>query len=153
MAARLLSPLALIALLTLPLAGHASTATASQPLETSPAEASSVLIRVTTVVDSGTVAPGSFDAVRVTCPRGTVAVGGGIDLDNVLTMVVTSSGPTFAETQHRLISQPDGTNPAPNGWQASARNNDTQAKSFKVAAICAHLARSIFLPVVNRSGP
>jgi len=94
---------------------------------------------VSTVVGSDTVAPGSFGSERVLCPAGRVAVGGGIDLDNVLTMKVTSSGPTFAQNNSRLIFQPNGTNPAPNGWQATARNDDTTTKSFKVAVICAPL--------------
>src|SRR5262245_35651506 len=48
---------------------------------------------VSTVVGSNSVLAGSFAHVQVPCPADTVAVGGGIDLENVLTMVVTSSGP------------------------------------------------------------
>jgi hypothetical protein len=93
---------------------------------------------VTTVVLSDTVNPGTFDARRVLCPVGKVAVGGGVDLGNVLTMDVTSSGPTFAPSE-RLVQMPDGDHPAPIGWQASARNNGATAKTLKVGVICAPL--------------
>jgi hypothetical protein len=90
------------------------------------------------VVSSGSAtAKGGFQAVRVTCPAGRVATGGGIDLQNVLTMAVSSSGPTFAANNDRLISQPNGTAPPPVGWQASTVNNDPAVQPFKVAAICA----------------
>lgn len=94
---------------------------------------------VSTVVGSNEVSVGSFGSKQVTCPAGTVAVGGGIDMENVKTMMVTSSAPTFAGSQHRLGQRPDGINPAPKGWQASARNESTTTKGFKVAAICAPL--------------
>jgi len=93
-----------------------------------------------TVVGSDTAMPGSHRAERVTCPSGKVAVGGGIDVDNVLTMKLTSSAPTFDLSTHRLIQQPNGANPAPVGWQASARNDGTTSKSIKVAVICAPLS-------------
>jgi hypothetical protein len=109
---------------------------------------------VSTVVGSDTATAGSFAAERVQCPRGKTTIGGGIDLGNVLTMKVTSSGPTFAQNNHRLIFQPDGTNPAPIGWQASARNDDTTTKSFKVAVICQQPEPTpvsrVFLPIVIR---
>ena len=92
---------------------------------------------VTTVVGSDDARPGGFDTERVQCPSRTVALGGGVDLDNVLTMVVTSSGPTFDQNNERLYFQPNGANPAPVGWQASARNESATTKSFKVAVICA----------------
>jgi hypothetical protein len=92
-----------------------------------------------TVVGSSDVLVSGFGSKRVTCPAGTVAVGGGIDTENVKTMMVTSSAPTFAGPSHRLGQQPDGIHPAPDGWQASARNEGTLTKKFKVAAICAPL--------------
>ena len=105
---------------------------------------------VSTVVGSGTATAGSFGVERVLCPTGTLAVGGGVDLENVLTMTVTSSGPTFEQNNNRLIFQPNGVNPAPIGWQASARNDDTTTKSFKVAVICSQIEFKVFLPVVMR---
>jgi hypothetical protein len=89
------------------------------------------------VVGSGNAAAGSFAAVRVACPSGLVVTGGGTDLENVLTMKVTSSGPTFAANSSRLIFQPDGAAQPPIGWQASTLNNDPAAQPFKIAAICA----------------
>jgi hypothetical protein len=112
-------------------------AIADQPRVTT--GAATLLRDVTTLVGSATIAPGNFEAVRVLCPDGMVAVGGGVDLNNVLTMVVTSSAPTFAANNNRLIFQPDGANPAPVGWQASARNNDTGSHPFKVVVTCAPL--------------
>ena len=94
---------------------------------------------ISTIVGSDEVPLGSFRGKQVTCPTGTVAVGGGIDMENVQSMKVTSSAPTFAASQHRLFQQPDGMHPAPAGWQASALNHSTTTKSFKVAAICAPL--------------
>jgi len=103
-----------------------------------------------TVVGSDTVTAGGFGNERVLCPDGMIAVGGGIDLENVWTMKVTSSGPTFDQNYSRLNYQPDGTNPAPIGWQASARNDDTTTKPFKVAVICGQPVLGIFLPIVTK---
>jgi hypothetical protein len=108
------------------------------------------LSETVTVVGSDTATAGSFKAERVLCPRGTIAVGGGIDLDNVLTMKVTSSAPTFAQNNSRLIFQPNGTNPAPIGWQASAKNDDATTKSFKAAVICGQAVSRVFLPLVRK---
>ena len=93
-----------------------------------------------TVVDGDNATAGTFSTERVECPNGMIAVGGGVDLDNLLTMIVTSSGPTFDQNSTRLIFQPDGTNPAPIGWQASARNDGATDLPFKVAVICAPLS-------------
>ena len=105
---------------------------------------------VSTVVSSDSASGGSFGVERVLCPDGTVAVGGGIDMDNVLTMDVSSSAPAFEGADARLISRPDGTNPAPIGWQASARNDAASTQSFKVAAICAEPVFRVFLPLVMK---
>lgn len=93
-------------------------------------------LTVKTVAKSDNVAPGSFNAIRMDCPANMIALGGGLDADQVLTMLLTSSGPVFAENNNRLIFQPDGTANPPTGWQASARNNDTAAKKFTVAVTC-----------------
>ncbi|MBW1635599.1 MAG: hypothetical protein JRJ68_04920 [Deltaproteobacteria bacterium] len=105
---------------------------------------------ITTVVGSNIVTVGSFAAERVECPSGMIAVGGGVDLNNVLTMKVTSSGPTFDQNSTRLIFQPDGINPAPIGWQASARNDGATDQSLKVAAICMRpiFPWTLFLPAI-----
>jgi hypothetical protein len=68
-------------------------------------------------------------------------VGGGVDTHNVLTMKVTASAPLFGPgPSDRLLNQPDGANPAPTGWRASLRNDDTRNLAFKVVAICAPLS-------------
>jgi hypothetical protein len=91
---------------------------------------------IVTVIDtSDPISPGSFGVLKVLCPTThPIAIGGGIDLENISTMVVTSSAPTVGET--RIYVQSDGQDAAPDGWQASARNNDSVSKSFKVAVIC-----------------
>ena len=95
---------------------------------------------VSTMVASDIAVADSFGVERVLCPAGSVALGGGIDLANVLTMQVSSTAPTFDADRQRLIFQPDGANPAPIGWQASALNNSGTNRGFKVAVICAPLA-------------
>jgi hypothetical protein len=131
MATRLLLLTLVALLLVVPVGSNASNPVAS------PATVDS-LTETVTVVLSETVAAGSFDAKRVLCPMGMVALGGGVDLGNVLNLVVTSSGPTFAPSQ-RLVQTPDGDNPAPIGWQASARNEGPTAQTLKVGVICAPL--------------
>jgi hypothetical protein len=90
------------------------------------------------VVGSDAAAIGNSASERVLCPEGRVAVGGGIDLFNVLTMTVTSSGPVFDNGVggQRLLSTPDGVQPEPIGWQASARNESSPQGDFKVAVVC-----------------
>jgi hypothetical protein len=121
------------------------TSSIDAPASESPDPPKTVMVNaisgVTTVVASDTVAAGTFNVERVLCPAGTVAIGGGIDMDNVLTMQVTSSAPTFPNGD-RLISRPNGTNPAPNGWQATAFNQTATPKDFKVAVICAPLTEA-----------
>lgn len=92
---------------------------------------------LTTQVGSSTVGAGSFASVRLSCPAGDTALGGGVDLNNVLTMWVTSSAPTFAQNNTRLFFQPDGTNPGAIGWQATAKNSTSGALPMKAAVICA----------------
>jgi hypothetical protein len=99
----------------------------------------SASVAVQTVVGSADVTPGNFDSVRVLCPEGTVAVSGGVDLNQVLTMRVTSSAPVYPDgtpSGTRLIFQPDGPGAAPIGWQASAVNDDGASQMMKVAAVC-----------------
>ncbi len=129
---RVLLAIALAGLIGLPAPVDAQPTETSLPLTQAPST-------VITVVASGTASPGSFKALRVLCPAGMVAVGGGVDPGNVLTMTVTSSAPVFAQNNARLIFQPDGENPAPIGWQASVRNNSTTTKILKMAVICAPL--------------
>jgi hypothetical protein len=109
---------------------------------------------VSAVVGSDTVTAGSHKGEQVKCPAGTVTVGGGIDVYNVLNMKVTSTLPVFGPGLDRILAQPDGINPAPTGWRAHARNDDTRDLAFKVAAICGRPGHRILLPlVVNEFRP
>lgn len=99
-------------------------------------DTTTVLGRTVTVVSSATVTAVNFNIVNVTCPTGYEVVGGGVDVSNLLTNVVTSSGPTYGGT--RLNFEADGQQAAASGWQASVRNDSTTASStMKVAAVCA----------------
>jgi hypothetical protein len=101
---------------------------------------------VSAVVTSDTAGTGSFGVERALCPANAVAIGGGVDMDNVLTMQVTSSAPVFPPGD-RLITQPDGTHPDPIAWQASAFNDAGATQTFKVAAICTPQYK-VFLPLL-----
>lgn len=99
-------------------------------------DTTAVLGRTLTVVTSASVTPNNFSIVNLNCPAGYEAVGGGVDVSNRLTTLVTSSGPTFGGAT--LLSQADGQHAAATGWQASVRNNDPAVTSLvKVAVICA----------------
>ncbi len=98
-------------------------------------DTTTVLGRTLTVVTSATVTANNFNVVNVNCPAGYEVTGGGVDVSNVLTVVVTSSGPTFGGA--RLLFEADGPQAAATGWQASVRNNDTVANTMKVAVVCA----------------
>ena len=99
-------------------------------------DTSAVLGRTVTVVGSGTVTPGNFQIVSVACPSGYEAVGGGVDVGNVLNLVVASSSPTYGGS--RLLFAADGQRPAATGWLGAVRNNDpTTTYAMKVAVICA----------------
>jgi hypothetical protein len=103
-----------------------------------------------TRVASENASAGSFDVERVLCPQDMVAIGGGIDLQNVKTMKVTSSAPSF---EGRLLSEPDGTAKNLTGWQASARNESTTQRDFRIAAICVKPMQYVHLPLVLRTHP
>jgi hypothetical protein len=90
---------------------------------------------VTVVETSSVITPGDFDTVVVECPAGMKAVSGGIDNENVLTMVVTASAP-WAENK-RTLSLTDGQHAGPTGWYVAARNNAGVNYIFKAAVVCA----------------
>ncbi len=87
-------------------------------------------------VASTTIPAGGTGGSSASCPAGTTGVSGGVDLDNVLTMKVNSSAPTFGGGGTRLAAQPDGAGPAPSGWHGSAVSADSSAHPVKVAVIC-----------------
>lgn len=99
-------------------------------------DTTTVLGRTLTVVASGSVTPNNFLIVSAACPTGYEAVGGGVDVGNVLNLVVASSGPTYGGA--RLLFSADGQRPAATGWLGAVRNNDaTTTYAMKVAVICA----------------
>ena len=88
-------------------------------------------------VESAPIPAGSFGGANVQCPDGRETLGGGVTLQNVLTMTVTSSAPLFDdEDGSYLAQQPDGSAPAPVGWSGFARNDSDSSRFVKVAAIC-----------------
>jgi hypothetical protein len=91
---------------------------------------------VLVVQSSGNVNNGSFGTQTASCPAGYVAIAGGVDPQNVLSMTVTSSAPTTASSA-RLYSQTDGTTKA-TGWHGAVFNNTGSAQNpgFKVGVIC-----------------
>ncbi len=92
------------------------------------------LTGVTTVVTSITVGPEAWWFARANCPAGKMVVGGGVDVEDDLSMIVTSSGPTIDRI--RLINKPDGSYGAPDGWWGTVRNNAVSEKTFKVGVVC-----------------
>lgn len=103
-------------------------------------KANSIGAQIITVIVSGpNVGAGSFGTAVATCPTGFVAIGGGVDPANVLTMVVTSSAPVIrigTSTFTRMFSAPEGQQVPPIGWHGAVVNNAASAQGFKVAAIC-----------------
>ena len=89
-------------------------------------------------VNSMSVPSGSYAGSFVMCPMGTVAIGGGIDVNNVLTMKVTASALLFPGpvVPIELFGMPDGAAPAPVGWAGFVRNDDASPLPMKVAVIC-----------------
>ena len=89
---------------------------------------------VTVVKTSSVITPGNFDTVIVECPAGMKAISGGIDNENVLTMVVTASAP-YAESKRTLLLS-DGQHAGPTGWFVAARNNAGTNYTYKAAVVC-----------------
>jgi hypothetical protein len=90
----------------------------------------------THVAARNTMANGGPAGGDVECPEGERALGGGIASLNPLGLTVTSSAPWFAGDEQELVQQPDGTSPAPVGWNARGRNDSPDVLSVKRAAIC-----------------
>jgi len=88
-----------------------------------------------TVVTSASIGAGTFGSAVAICPANHYAIGGGVDLENVLTMVVTQSTPRIGGTRIQLIA--DGQYGAPDSWQGAAVNNSAGTLSIKVGVICA----------------
>lgn len=91
------------------------------------------------VDDQVTVDDADFGGANVFCPQGMEAIGGGIDPQNVLTMVVTASGPVWGSLGQAefLNDKPEGTYRSATGWSAFVRNNSGGPLTARVAVICA----------------
>jgi hypothetical protein len=72
---------------------------------------------------------------QLDCPGATPSLGGGIASLNPLGLTVTSSTPFFAG-DHELKEEPDGTSPAPTGWNGRGRNDSDDFLTVHRAAIC-----------------
>lgn len=93
-------------------------------------------IAATPMIASNTLPAGVVDDLSALCPSATVAVAGGVDVENAAAMVVMGSHPILPGPLD-LIEVLDGTNhPAPIGWKAWVRNDDSVSRLVKVAAIC-----------------
>ncbi len=93
-----------------------------------------------TVTETNTVsvATGNFNVATVHCPSGDQALGGGVDLGNVFTMQVTSSGPQIGGV--RTLNIANGQHGFADGWQASGVNNSGLTQQITVSAICAPIS-------------
>jgi hypothetical protein len=92
---------------------------------------------VTVIASSGSVAINSFGSATATCPAGYQVISGGLDPENVLTMVMTSFEPIVENANFFGLS--DGQHGAPTAWRAWMRNNGGAPATFKVMAVCARI--------------
>ena len=86
---------------------------------------------------SGGLAGGGL--ATASCPSGTVALGGGVDVGRPAAMKLISSSPWWGSNPTYLIQRTAGRNPAPAGWLGVTSNQGASAGTIKVAAICANL--------------
>jgi hypothetical protein len=96
---------------------------------------SSGVVGEITVVATATVTNGTFGSTVADCPSGYEAIGGGVDLNNVNTMLVTESTPRIGGTRPILLAA--GQHGTADAWQGAAVNNGTTPQSMAVTAICA----------------
>ena len=100
---------------------------------------------ITTEISSNTAAAQSWGTQEAGCPTGSIAVGGGLDVENVYSVLATETAPRFELPQATLMQRDPGVQPAPIGWQTSVYNSDAAAsKTFKVGAICARWSMDFF---------
>ncbi len=91
---------------------------------------------ITFITTSGNIAVNDFGCQRSDCPAShPLAIGGGVDLDNVFNMRITSSNPVISGI-NRIAVLPDGENPAPTGWTACAVNQSPAVQTLTTVAIC-----------------
>jgi hypothetical protein len=99
---------------------------------------------IQSVVVDDRVFGGANINVEAACPTGTIAIGGGVTTDDVVSSAVTASGPAFGDTLHGILIEPDGWGAAPIGWEADVRNDGAGQVIVAVVAICAHWPMQYF---------
>jgi len=94
--------------------------------------------RTRTIVGWTTVGFDAYEDVTVSCPPGTAALGGGVDVGSTFAMEIFSTGPTLNGS--RLIATANGTYGASDGWFGGTYNGELAiSRPMKVAAICVPL--------------
>jgi hypothetical protein len=93
----------------------------------------------TLVVSKSLAADGGLGGKRADCPGGRVAVGGGVDNEDLFRMSVVTTLPVVGNDP--LNSLADGKHGAPTGWQAVASNTSDQARTTKIAVLCAPVTK------------
>jgi hypothetical protein len=92
-----------------------------------------------TVVKSAPVGPDTSVDLRVDCPSGYQAIGGGVDVQDQFNVTTQSSAPVIEGNRTWFAS--DSQHAAASGWYGAVYNWDVDGVgatfAFKVAAICA----------------
>ena len=88
------------------------------------------------VGDPIVVGAGTFGGGQLLCPPGYEALGGGVDVENVATMDVTSSAPVFGRPTTFLNDQTAGRYPAASGWSGFVRNDGGAPRTMRISATC-----------------
>ena len=97
---------------------------------------------ITRVASNSVPALASAD-VKVNCPEGYQATGGGVDSHDPNVLFVTSSSPLY-EGNARLRDTTEGDHVAAVGWYASAYNSSgTAIFPLKVAVICSPIGGTV----------
>jgi Repeat of unknown function (DUF5648) len=75
--------------------------------------------------------------IQVSCPAGTVALSGGVDSNDFLSIEITTLAPTFGG--NALAFQADGNRGPADGWYASLKNYGSVAHRAALSVVCATL--------------
>lgn len=99
----------------------------------------------TTVVTARVTVPVSGAAgwtdVLANCPTGLVALSGGIDSNDFLSVEITTLAPTFGNSA--LAFQADGMHAAADGWYASLKNYGAVEHPVTLSVVCAALPDAV----------
>jgi len=90
-------------------------------------------VPTSSVVEQESVSAGSLGTRVVTCPSGSVAMGGGPSPTDLLEVRVTKTAPRLAD---RLLDMGPGQAPAPTGWSSAVRNFDTKDHGWAAVVVC-----------------